>query len=62
MFLYVLRGTSPEGRTTKPNRGGLDPTWITELNIATFSTPLFETVPIKLAGLYPEQLLIKFIL
>ena len=33
-----------------------------ELNIATFSIPFFETVAIKLAGLYPEQLLIKFIL
>jgi hypothetical protein len=33
-----------------------------ELNIATFSMPLFETVAIKFAGLYPEQLLIKLIL
>ena len=43
MFLYVFLGTSPEGLTINPNRGGFDPTWTTELNIATFSIPFFET-------------------
>ena len=46
MFEYVCLGTDV-GRIINPINAGLLPKWITELNIATFSFPSFETDPNK---------------
>ena len=43
-----------------PRSGGLDPRCTSELKMAKFSLSSPEIVPIRLAGLYPVILLIKF--
>ena len=50
------------GLKIKPNVGGLDPKWVTELKMATLGVPLIEIDPNKFADLKPEQLFIKLIL
>jgi hypothetical protein len=45
-----------------PSSGGFEPKWVTELKTATFGMPEFDFVPIRLADLNPEQLLIRLIL
>ena len=59
MFVYVCLGTEL-GLVTKPNNGGLEPKWTSELNIARFSWFSFDIVPIRFAGLNPVILFIKF--
>ena len=55
-------GTISVGLKKKPNKGGLEPRCVIELNIAKLLTPFFETEPIRFADLYPEHELIKLIL
>jgi len=58
----VCLGTIYVGLKKNPNRGGLDPKCVIELNIAKLLIPLSETEPIRFADLYPEHELIKLIL
>jgi hypothetical protein len=58
----VFLGTSETGLNTIPNKGGLEPKWVTELKTATFAVPSFDLVPMRFADLKPEQLFIIFIL
>jgi hypothetical protein len=59
IFLYVSLGTVL-GRVIIPINGGLDPRCTTELKIARLETPLLDLVPIRLAGLNPVMLFIRF--
>ena len=59
MFVYVCLGTEL-GLVIKPNSGGLEPRWTSELKIAKFSWFCFDIVPIRFAGLNPVTLFIKF--
>ena len=61
IFLYVFLGTVV-GLKIYPSIAGLLPRWVIELKTATFSTPSFEILPIRLADLYPVHEFIRLIL
>jgi hypothetical protein len=58
MFSKVWRSTM-SGRVIKPTRAGEEPKWTTELNIAKLLWFCLLRVPMTLALLNPDKLLIS---